>query len=239
MIGRILRFGLALIVSLAFGGPLLAEEDPASPAAPSSQAPVAPAPAPVASKTAPAAPAPQVVWIEDELPANAKPSGNWIWDSSSAASGTKSHGHPSVKGLQSHGFVGNEVSLTANGMITQQVWLDPKDPPKGIMLKFSLATGEEVGVYWEGEEEVFTPAADEEVWYYGLLPELGSWTTLEVLAEDLGLEGEKINGLSFVTFDGRALWDKTSVTKAPPVAEIGSAPEEGQTADVIPAKAGI
>jgi hypothetical protein len=92
------------------------------------------------------------------------------------------------------------------------------------MLKFRLATAEEVGVYWAGEEEVFTPADEEEVWYYGLLPELGKWTNLEILAEDLGLEEEQISGLSFVTFDGRALWDKTALTQAPPIEELEEFP---------------
>lgn len=115
--------------------------------------------------------------------------------------------------------------MTANAMLTQQVWLDPKDTPKGIMIRFKLDSGEEVGVYWEGEEEVFNPKEDEEVWYYGLLPELGKWTTLEVLAEDLGVEEEKVVGLTFVTFDGRALWDKTVLTEAPAAEEIEFAPE--------------
>jgi len=170
---------------------------------------------------APASPAPQEekVWLDDELPANAKTEGTWGWDTTTVASGTKSHGHPSAKGLQSHGFTAAPATLSADGMIVQQVWLDPQDPPKGIMLKFKLASGEEVGVYWEGEEEVFSPGEEEEVWYYGLLPELGKWTSLEVLAEDLGLEGEQLTGVRFVTFDGRALWDKTAIAKAPPVTE--------------------
>ena len=169
---------------------------------------------PASSPVSPKPPA-EVVWVDDALPAGAKTEGIWEWDTATVASGAKSHGHPAAKGLNSHGFTAEPVAFSANGMIVQQVWLDPQDPPKGIMLKFKLDTGEEVGVYWEAEEEVFKPAKDEETWFYGVLPELGRWSPLEVLAEDLGLEQEKIVGISFVTFDGRALWDKTVVTEVP------------------------
>ncbi|MBI3615281.1 MAG: hypothetical protein HY211_02070 [Candidatus Omnitrophica bacterium] len=188
----------------------------------SAEGPMAP---PAAEKPAAPAPAKETVWLDDDLPANAKTQGTWVWDTATFSSGAKSHGHPSAKGVNSHGFTADPVSLSNSGMIVQQVWLDPKDPPKGIMLKFKLASGEEVGVYWEGEEEVFNPGENEEVWYYGLLPELGKWTSLEVLSEDLGLEGEKIAGVSFVTFDGRVLWDKTVLTEAPPAEDLESLPE--------------
>lgn len=167
----------------------------------------------------------ETIWLEDDLPANAQAQGNWLWDTASPASGAKAHGHLPAKGLQSHGFTADPVTIPTGSMIAQQVWLDPADPPKGIMLKFKLANGEEVGVYWEGEEEVFNPGEEEEVWYYGLLPELGKWTTLEILAEDLGIEEEQVIGISFVTFDGRVLWDKTVLTQAPAVEEVESFPQ--------------
>jgi len=140
--------------------------------------------------------------------------GEWFWDTAPMENGTRSHSHSSTKGLASHGFTADPVSLSNNGMIIQQVWLDPKDPPRGIMLKFKRTNGEEVGVYWEGEEEVFNFAENREAWYYGSLPKLGKWTPLEIQTENLGLEvGEKVVGLRFATFDGRALWGKTVFTE--------------------------
>lgn len=213
--------GLGIMVVLAgflFARPTVAEEPAASPAVPA------------------AAVAEPHVWLDDELPANAKVEGNWSWQEALGASGLpagqagKVHGHPSAKGMNSHGFSADPMKVSANQMLTQQVWLDPADPPRGIMLKFKLSKGSDVGVYWEGEQEVFTPAEDEEVWYYGLLPELGKWTTLEVLAEDLGIEDQSIVGMSFVTFDGKALWDKTTIAPAPPLEDFqdlpGSASDE-------------
>lgn len=203
---RKLRIYIVLIMGfvLATTAPFLAQaQDPA---------------APEAATDAPAFPQ-ETIWLDDTLPAGAQTSGTWVWET---VNEVKAHGHPSAKGSQSHGFKADAVMLPTNGMVTQTVWLDPKDPPRGIMIKFLLATGEEVGVYWEGEEEVFNPGENEETWYYGLLPELGKWNTLEVLAEDLGLEEEKVVGLSFATIDGHALWDKTVLTQAPPVEGLES-----------------
>jgi hypothetical protein len=180
----------------------------------------------LAPSAPPAAAVPQeTVWLDDALPAGAAAEGSWLWEDVTGASGGKAHAHPSAKGQQSHGIGLAPALLSANGMISQTVWLDPQDPPQGIMLKVKTETGEEAGVYWEGEEEVFVPADEEEVFYYGLLPELGKWVTLEVLAEDLGLEDEKIAQITFVTFDGKALWDKTILTEAPATEEIEFFPD--------------
>ncbi|PIQ81596.1 MAG: hypothetical protein COV76_08110 [Candidatus Omnitrophica bacterium CG11_big_fil_rev_8_21_14_0_20_64_10] len=108
------------------------------------------------------------------------------------------------------------VILLPGQMIVQQVWLDPADPPQGISLRFRTAAGQEVGVYWEGEAEVFLPAEEQaEIWYYGLLPELGKPTDLEVFTEDMALEGETIQAVRFVTFGGRVLWGQTHLAQAP------------------------
>ena len=221
---RVIGMGIIFLLSMTQG--LLAEEQQtqASSSAPAASTTTIPS----SNATQPSAPAvpPEIIWVDDSVPPNAKTEGTWLWDSTTFISGTKSHGHPSGKGIQSHSFTADPVSVSANGMFVQQVWLDPKDPPKGIMLKFKLASGEQVGVYWEGEQEVFNPADNEEVWYYGLLPELGTWASLNVLVEDLGLEDEKVTGLSYVTYDGRALWDKTSLTQAPAIAEENIFPED-------------
>jgi len=128
------------------------------------------------------------------------------------------HTHSSALGLQSHAVdFPAPLAVPPHSMIVQQVWLDPQDPPRGIALQFKQADSEEAGVYWEGEEEVFNPAEHEELWYYGMLPELGKWVSLDILMEDLGLENSRITGLRFVTFDGRALWRKTVLTDAPPL----------------------
>lgn len=157
-----------------------------------------------------------MVWLEDAPPAGARTEGTWNWNLEWVASGTQSHGHPAAPGIQRHGFTAEPVTLWPGGMIVQEVWLDPHDPPRGIALKFRLAEGGEVGVYWEGEEEVFVPQSNEELWYYGSLPKLGAWAKLEILVEDLGLGGRSVSGLNFLTHGGRALWDRTIIIKEAP-----------------------
>ena len=169
---------------------------------------------------------PETVWLENDLPADAQAEGEWIWNDEQAAGGERSHSHPAAKGMAFHAVTfAQPIRLPTNGLITQEVWLDPKDPPQGIALKFKLATDQEAGVYWEGEKEVFTPDEYEELWYYGALPELGKWTKLEILVEDLGLEDQEIAGIRFITYDGHVLWDKTALTEAPPLeGEKGNEP---------------
>ena len=206
-----------LVVSGWMGGVTSWAADTAKP----SSAPPTPTPAPAASSEAtPAATAvtptpPETILIDDELPPEAKAAGTWTWDATQAASGTKSHGHPVGKGLQQHSVTfASPVAIPKNGELVTSVWLDPAAPPRGIMLKLTLENGEQTGVYWEGEEEVFNPGENEEVWYYGLLPELGTWAPLAVAAEDLGIEENTITGITFVTYDGRVLWDQTIVRQA-------------------------
>ena len=220
-----------LVVSGWVGGATSWAEEAAKPAS----APSAPASTSGASEAAPAAAAttptpPETVLIDDDLPTGAKAVGTWTWDTTQAASGTKSHGHPTGKGLQQHGVTfASPVAIPKNGEIVTSVWLDPAAPPRGIMLKLTLENGQETGVYWEGEEEVFNPGENEEIWYYGLLPEFGTWAPLAVAAEDLGIEDNKVTGITFITYDGRVLWDRTLVRQAP---EGPAAPPGGEDVDL-------
>lgn len=209
------RVIVALLIGGMWAGVSGAAEQAAAPTATSVAEPAPPV------ETPPAAPADRAaqVLLDDDLPAGATASGTWAWEAGEKASGARSHGHPATKGMQSHAVtLGTAVLVPRNGEIVTQVWLDPANPPRGIMVKFTLETGQETGVYWEGEEEVFTPGEEEEIWYYGLLPEFGRWTPLAVAAEDLGIEDTKITGVTFVTYDGRVLWDRTEIREAAPLA---------------------
>lgn len=183
--------------------------DPDSPeSAPIESAPIESAPVTVPPIEPTPSEKPEKLWIGSELLEEA-------------------HSHPSAKGLQSHTLTTERPTpMPGNGMIVQKIWLDPQDPPQGIAMRFELTTGEEIGVYWEGEREVFTPTEYEELWYYGMLPELGKWVRLEILAEDLGLEDAQVAGVTFSTFGGRALWGPTMIAEAPPL--------EGESAGTAP-----
>lgn len=200
---RAIGSGVLLGVGVWLAVPASAEEAAVStPSAPPAEAIPAPA-APVKME--------DVILLDEELPAGATTAGAWVWETQ-AASGAKSHSHPAAAGLQQHAVTFEApITVPAQGEVVTSVWLDPANPPKGVMIKFTLATGEETGVYWEGEEEVFNPGEDEEIWYYGLLPEFGAWTPLAVAAEDLGIEASSVKGITFVTHGGRVLWDRTVV----------------------------
>jgi len=157
-----------------------------------------------------------LVLFDEDISPDSSLQGTWLWDDQMHISGVRSHWHPAQSGRKSHSLTLPEpIAVPYNSFVFQQVWLDPQDPPVGIALKIVLAGGREIGVYWEGEEEVFTPDGFEELWYYGFLPELGRWIDLEILAEDMGIEGEEIAGLIFMTHGGRVLWDKTSLKELP------------------------
>ena len=180
-------------------------------------------------KPAAPAPIPEILLLDDELPKGSTQEGTWVWEKGQPSDGKLFHSHPPAKGIRSHGYSLEElVPVTANSMIVQEVWLDPAAPPMGIALQLRLSTGDEVGVYWEGEEEVFKPKQGEELWYYGPMPELGQWAKLEILVEDLGLEEAQVTGIRFVTYDGRALWDRTLLTAAPPIEEAETALDPAQ-----------
>lgn len=192
---------------------------------------VAQAPAAVSAPTP--TKAAEVVVLDGGLPVGATTTGTWVWETQ-ASSGTKSHGHPAAAGVQQHAVTfATPVAIPKSGEVVTSVWLDPANPPKGVMIKFTLANGEETGVYWEGEEEVFNPGEDEEVWYYGLLPEFGAWTPLAVAAEDLGIEEASVKTITFVTHGGRVLWDRTvvhEIAEASPTTPAAAAPTEDTTA---------
>lgn len=154
------------------------------------------------------------VLIDDALPDGSAIEGTWDWDSILKYSGERSHTEPAKKEFAQHSYKSNPIEIPKNSVIEQYVYLDPNEIPKGIMLKFSVENGAndgEVGVYWEGEEEIFVYNNDEPMLYYGVLPNAGKWEKLEVYSEDLGLEGVKLTGISFVAYGGKANWDLTKI----------------------------
>lgn len=208
----------AVTTAAAENKPAEAPAPPAEPTpAPAAAETSAPAPA-VVEAPAPAAPQPvsaqETILVDDSIPEGATQDGNWVWDEDLKMSGTKSHTEPPKAGMYSHSFkFSTPIHIKEGSKILQYVYLDPQNPPKGVILKFKLKTDEEVGVYWEGSEEAVTNSiSDEELlWYQGELPKKGEWIKLEVPAEEAEIENEDIVGISYCAMDGKINWDKTSV----------------------------
>lgn len=159
-------------------------------------------------------PTDEIVLLDDSLPEGSTTEGIWKWDDALKFNGEKSHTEPAGKEITQHSYKSNSIEIPKNSVIEQYVYLDPNEIPKGIMLKFRVEngpTGGEVGAYWEGEEEVFVYNNDEPMLYHGVLPNAGKWEKLEIYSEDLGLEGAKLTGISFIVYGGKANWDLTKI----------------------------
>lgn len=154
-----------------------------------------------------------LIWIEDSLPEGATTTGEWIWVKDIKFSGENSHTDGVKTGLHSHSFnITNPIKLEETSVIEQYVYLDPKNPPKGIMLKLIPSQGRAIDLYWEGEEEVFAGTTEYiEAWYMGILPEEGKWQKLIINLRELELAPLEISGISFITYDGKSCWDTTVI----------------------------
>jgi hypothetical protein len=174
------------------------------------------APAPEAVPEVPAE-GEEVVLIDDALPDGATTEGVWEWDTLLKYSGERSHTESAAKGITEHSYRTNPIVIPRNSVIEQYIYLDPDNMPKGIMLKFRFENDgreDEIGIYREGEEEVFVFSNDEPMLYDGTLPNAGKWEKLQIYCDDLGLVGAKLTGISFVTYGGRAYWDLTRIRAA-------------------------
>ncbi|HZU97335.1 MAG TPA: protein kinase [Planctomycetota bacterium] len=96
-------------------------------------------------------------------------------------------------------LVGPRWPIRRGERFLAQVWLDPENPPRAVVLSVWNAKGAH-SVFW-GEEGVLT-------WRrMGPRPEVGKWTTLEVAASVLDVESSLLIGVGLGVLDGRAAWD--------------------------------
>ncbi len=174
---------------------------------------------PTAGERAASAPA-ETVWFDDALPAGAQPfatpNDRWQWVRSDPApfSGSAAHQSEGAAGLHFHFFSGATTPLTleAGDILFADVFLDPSNPPREIMLTW-LTENWEHRAYW-GENLIIEgteggPARR----FMGELPTAGQWVRLEIPASAVGLEGKSVTGMGFNLFDGRATWDRAGKRK--------------------------
>ena len=190
----------------------------------------------------------EFVWIDDALPAGAKPSpddGGWQWVSQldrPVFSGTQATIRQ-AEGLKQHYFTeaSSPLMVGAGDTLFAYVFIDPKNPPKAVMLQFNDGTWEHRAVW--GEDVIpfgTTGSASKQV--LGPLPEQGKWVRLEVEASKVGFQsGAKISGWAFTQHDGTVLWDKAGiVTRSPQAGQLWSslaaweAAHRGHSATEIP-----
>lgn len=154
----------------------------------------------------------ELFWLDGRLPPKSKSEGAWFWDEEIRHNGVASHTDGIGGGPHSHSFTTETtVKLDNDSRIIQHVLLDAENPPSGIMLIFFTGEDEEFSVYWEGEEEVFK---DEYIrsWYMGYLPKSGQWSRLQIDCKELDIGDKRLNGVSYITNEGRTWWGRTVIT---------------------------
>ena len=168
----------------------------------------------------------ELVWLEDDLPEGASPGGTgdaeaWKWVAKLDApvfSGQRAHTQGGKGEQRQHYFVGAAKPLRVgrDDVLFTYVYLDPKAPPREIMLQWNNG-GWDQRAFW-GEDlipygEANTPSRRR----LGPLPEAGQWVRLEVPAREVGIVAPTdIADWSFDQSGGGAVyWDKSGVVKNP------------------------
>ncbi|MEC9093188.1 MAG: DUF1549 domain-containing protein, partial [Planctomycetota bacterium] len=163
------------------------------------------------------------VWFGDTLPKGAQAFGNGGGPQEFLFV-HKSPEHPVYAGKQSsfrksvgrgqHGFQGASDSLRIRegDKLFAYVYVHPGDVPREIMLQWNVGGSWEHRAYWG--ENLIPWGTDQTVSrrFIGKLPAAGKWVRLEVLAQDVGLEGKTVNGWAFTQFGGTLHWDNAGKT---------------------------
>jgi mono/diheme cytochrome c family protein len=100
------------------------------------------------------------------------------------------------------------IFIPSSAKIVAWVWLNPKNPPKSVMLQFFKGGWLHRAVWGDYNAINFgTPNTTEKV-HMGSLPKPGEWTRLEVPAEKVGLKaGDSVTGFALTQFGGEVHWD--------------------------------
>ncbi len=111
------------------------------------------------------------------------------------------------------------LSLPGQGKIFAQVWLEPANLPKSIMLQFNRGGWNHRAVWGDYEAIDWGAVNTHQRVSMGPLPEAGKWVTLEVPLETVGLaEGDQLVGFALTQFGGTVYWDKVGVSGTSDVA---------------------
>lgn len=155
----------------------------------------------------------ETIWVDDELPAGAGPSGleegwEWIRTQPEPLSGRNAHRSALVSGLHQHFFQGAKVPLfvSVGDRLFAHVYLDARHLPRQIMLQWHDGTWEH-RAYWGENLIPFGTDGTVSRQFMGLLPPAGRWVRLVVPASLMGLEGRPVDGMAFTLWDGTATWD--------------------------------
>ncbi len=167
----------------------------------------------------------EVVWIEDDLPVGANPQGGWKWVTENKKhpvfSGKRASTRTAGPKVDQHYFTGakNLLQITKGDVLFAYVYLDPKNPPKTIMLQFNDGTWDH-RAYWGPPRINFGRDGSTRI-KLGDLPKTGEWVRLEVDPAKVKLKpGAKLNGWAFTQFDGTVYWDRAGIVTMPDPSQL-------------------
>lgn len=117
--------------------------------------------------------------------------------------------------IQHIGKSSNKPLLISEGdRLFSYVWLDPKNPPKQVMLQFHHSATSWSHRAWWGEDVIPYGQGSQGPDHHraGDLPEAGKWVRLEVPISAVGLApGDKVTQLAFTQHGGSIFWDSAGV----------------------------
>ncbi|MFO0965482.1 MAG: PSD1 and planctomycete cytochrome C domain-containing protein [Gemmataceae bacterium] len=164
------------------------------------------------------------VWIDDRLPPGNEVVGagpnvawNFVGKPAPVFSGERS-ARLAAKGLQQLVFdkAVHGLRIGAGDKLFAHVFIDPKHPPKEIMLQWHT-DGWKHRAFWGENLIPFGRDASTERRHLGKLPEAGKWIRLEVDAAQVGLTpGSVVTGWACTQIDGVGYWDRCGIVTQTP-----------------------
>lgn len=160
-----------------------------------------------------------VVWVDDELPNGATIDGvegtnSWKWSTDKDApvlSGTLATRRTASDMGQQFFFVRENPLVLADGdRLFAYVYLDPKNPPKEIMLQAQTADNSwEHRAYWGENLLNWGGDGGPSRRKLGDLPKAGEWVRLEVPINEIGITSQTaVHGIALTQHGGTVSWDK-------------------------------
>jgi len=157
---------------------------------------------------------PNVIWVDDSIPAGAQPgsdsgdSWNWVSASPTPYSGQLAQQSGNIAGEHQVFFDYATATLTVQTNDTLYAWiyLDPANPPAEAMLQWNDGTWEH-RAYWGANDLTYGTDGTVTRTNMGALPATGKWSQLTVPAASVNLAGSTLTGMAFTLFNGRATWD--------------------------------
>jgi len=157
---------------------------------------------------------PNIVWVDDSLPAGAVPgvdggdAWNWVGANPAPFSGTLEHQSVVASGSHQHYFANATatMSIGTGDVLYAYVYLDPAAMPSEIMLQWNDGTWNH-RAYWGANNLSYGVDGTAGKVSMGALPPGGQWVQLKVPASLVNLEGSTVSGMAFTLDDGGATWD--------------------------------